>query len=191
MHQNWANFDTSLKVRLLRALRLQFWVPITTELLPKKARGAQNDAWPLCSPLPRTSNLHLPRFKSPRDNGAALFFRPARPNLILPASPPHTRILRASPPVVAIVALGSSPPSSINSIPRNRYPFLIPVHREDLYADEVSLGMLVGFENTLYTPLVRHHGGATGLLLRVRGPYRRLRDGYRLSICRLRFFCLS
>jgi len=98
MHQNWANFDTSLKVCLLQALRLQFWIPITTELLPKKARGAQNDAWPLCSPLPRTSNLHLPRLKSPRDNGAALFFRPARPNLIFPASPPHTRILRASPP---------------------------------------------------------------------------------------------
>jgi hypothetical protein len=39
-------------------------------------------------------------------------------------------------------------------------------------------------------PLCRH-GRATGFLLGAYGPCRRLRDGYRISICRLRLFCLS
>jgi hypothetical protein len=37
--------------------------------------------------------------------------------------------------------------------------------------------------------LLCRHGGATGFLLRVYGPYRYLRDGYRIWVCLLRLFC--
>jgi hypothetical protein len=39
--------------------------------------------------------------------------------------------------------------------------------------------------------LLCRHGGATGFLLRVNGPCRCPRDGYRIWVCRLRLFCLS
>jgi hypothetical protein len=38
---------------------------------------------------------------------------------------------------------------------------------------------------------VRRHGGAPGFLLKAHGPYRCLRDGYRVSISWHRLFCLS
>jgi hypothetical protein len=43
----------------------------------------------------------------------------------------------------------------------------------------------------LYGLLGRRHGGACVFLLRAHGPYRYLRDGYRILICQQRLFCLS
>ena len=44
------------------------------------------------------------------------------------------------------------------------------------------------FGGLLETPVLCRHGGATGFLLRSYSPCRCLRDGYRIWVCRLRFW---
>ena len=53
---------------------------------------------------------------------------------------------------------------------------------------EAQNGLLPFFGGLLETPVLRRHGPSIGFLFRGYSPCRCLRDGYRIWVCRLRFF---